>query len=248
MKHITFTAILAIAALLVLTGCAGGEKYQVDYCGAKDCYRGAKDSYKAGTEVTVYFDLIASDTDYSFLLDGEPIDFDYDEKKGFIITFTMPAHDVTLDVSSVNSMLPVDTGMSFGNPLSDSSLEELKAETGFDLNLPDDQFQDLTVTRIEGDPALYELDFVWREDGRAYTFRLQRSPENPDISGMYYEWTVSEIHEDPDFESYLSADGQGICLWWDEFAAYCVTMTESADRDSLANMRELMISTYEYAE
>ena len=248
MKHITFTAILAIAALLVLTGCAGGEKYRVDYCGAKDCYRGAKDSYKAGTEVTVYFDLIASDTDYSFLLDGEPIDFDYDEKKGFIITFTMPAHDVTLDVSSVNSMLPVDTGMSFGNPQSDSSLEELKAETGFDLNLPDDQFQNLTVTRIEGDPALYELDFVWGEDGRAYTFRLQMDPENPDISGMYYEWIVSETHEDPDFESYLSVDGQGICLWWDEFAAYCVTMTESADMDSLTNMRELMIRAWEQAE
>ena len=103
-------------------------------------------------------------------------------------------------------------------------------------------------TRIAGDPALYELDFAWGGDGRAYTFRLQRNPENPDISGMYYEWTVSEIHEDPDFEIYLSADGQGICLWWDEFAAYCVAMTESADRDSLANMRELMISAYEYAE
>ena len=106
MKQITFTAILAGVLLLLLTACSGGEKFQVDYCGQKDCYNNAKDAYKAGTEVTLYFELVATDTDYRFSLDGEPVPFSYDEKKGFVIQFTMPAHDVTLECSSVNSMLP----------------------------------------------------------------------------------------------------------------------------------------------
>ena len=107
MKQIAFTAILAGLFLLLLGSCSGGEKYQVDNCGAKDCYSNAKDSYRAGTEVKLYFELVATDTDYSFFLDGEPVPFTYDEKKGFVIRFTMPAHNVTLECNSFNSMLPV---------------------------------------------------------------------------------------------------------------------------------------------
>lgn len=107
MKQLAFTAILAGLLLLLLGSCSGGEKYQVDYCGQKDCYSNAKDAYRAGTEVKLYFELVATDTDYRFLLDGEPVHFTYDEKKGFVIQFTMPAHDVTLECDSVNSMLPV---------------------------------------------------------------------------------------------------------------------------------------------
>ena len=89
--------------LLSLFGCAA-NKYNVDYCGAKDLYRGAKDSYKAGAKVTLYFELIATDTDYSFTLDGEPLRYTYDEKKGFVISFTMPEHDVKLECNTRNSM------------------------------------------------------------------------------------------------------------------------------------------------
>ena len=92
--------------LLSLFGCAA-NKYNVDYCGAKDLYRGAKDSYKAGTKVTLYFELIATDTDYSFTLDGEPLKFEYDDKKGFVISFTMPEHDVKLECHWQNSIVYV---------------------------------------------------------------------------------------------------------------------------------------------
>ena len=101
--------LLALVVALIaawLVSCAGGEKYRVDYCGIKDMYGNAKDSYRAGTEVTLYFDLIATDTDYSFYLDGERIRFEYDEKKGFVIRFTMPEHDVKLECETVGSMLP----------------------------------------------------------------------------------------------------------------------------------------------
>lgn len=101
--------LLALVGCLILaglTGCAGGEKYGVDYCGSKDMYRNARDSYRAGAEVTLYYEMIATDTDYFFYLDDERIRVEYDEKKGFVVRFTMPEHDVKLEVITVESMLP----------------------------------------------------------------------------------------------------------------------------------------------
>ena len=43
-----------------------GKKYKVDYCGEKFAYKNAKDEYRAGEKVTVYYWMIATDTDYSF--------------------------------------------------------------------------------------------------------------------------------------------------------------------------------------
>ena len=100
---IVLLLLLGCGLLMGLTGC-GGKKYQVDYCGSKDLYNNAKNSYRAGTTVTLYFDAIATDTDYSFCLDGEPIRFTYDQKKGFVIRFVMPDHDVKLECNTVNSM------------------------------------------------------------------------------------------------------------------------------------------------
>lgn len=104
----------AVGAVLVLflslfglSGCSG-ERYRVEY-DSKGAYRNAKDSYRAGSRVTLYFDLIASDTDYTFYLDGEPIQFNYDPEKGFVLEFTMPDHDVSLEYETRNSMLPVLT-------------------------------------------------------------------------------------------------------------------------------------------
>lgn len=110
-KPILKRILLILTVLLLLgsfpfffSGCKT-QKYNVDYCGSKGCYSNAKDSYKAGSKVTLYFELIATDTDYSFTLDGEPVDWSYDEKKGFVIEFIMPEHDVKLECHSKNSML-----------------------------------------------------------------------------------------------------------------------------------------------
>ena len=82
-----------------------GKKYKVDYCGEKYAYKNAKDEYRAGEKVTVYYWMIATDTDYSFSLDGAELSRDYDTKKGFILSFSMPNHDVVLHCFSRNSML-----------------------------------------------------------------------------------------------------------------------------------------------
>lgn len=106
--YIITVVLLVCITVLTFTACNKEicKKYNVDYCGAKDCYSNAKDSYKAGTKVTLYYDLIATDTDYSFTLDGEPVKWSYDVKKGIVIEFTMPEHDVKLECHSHNSMLP----------------------------------------------------------------------------------------------------------------------------------------------
>ena len=81
------------------------KKYKVDYCGQKLAYQNAKDEYRVGEQVTLYFDMIATDTDYSFTLDGAQLMRDYDPKKGFVLSFTMPDHDVKLHCLSRNTML-----------------------------------------------------------------------------------------------------------------------------------------------
>ena len=53
----------------------------------------------------MYYNLIATDTEYSFLLDGERLKFEYDEKNGYVISFTMPAHDVKLECKMRNNMV-----------------------------------------------------------------------------------------------------------------------------------------------
>lgn len=107
MKIIFIITAVIITLLLILMFFIGYNKknYSVDYCGQKDFYLNARDKYRVGEKVEVYFNLIATDTDYSFYLDGEIINPAYDNSKGYIIKFTMPEHNVTLKCESKNSML-----------------------------------------------------------------------------------------------------------------------------------------------
>ncbi|MBR0374154.1 MAG: hypothetical protein IJH91_06480 [Mogibacterium sp.] len=103
------TPILLIVAFAVgcLAGCSGKDKpvmYHVDYSGDKGGFSNAEDEYAAGTQVELYYDMIATDTDYTFFIDGEYAKMDYSEDKGYIMRFTMPEHDVVIHVESRNSM------------------------------------------------------------------------------------------------------------------------------------------------
>lgn len=96
-------AVLLMGGMLVF-GCLNRTpRYRVDYGGDKEWYEGAKDSYPAGAEVTLYFDMIATDTKYTFLLDDEPLRVDHEDGK-FVIRFTMPEHDVILSCRTKNTM------------------------------------------------------------------------------------------------------------------------------------------------
>ena len=98
------------AFLLVLTGVlfmflfsgCGKPKYKVNL---DDGFKSNKSAYAAGEKVTMYYDIIATDTDYSFSSKDVEFKQDYSHDKGYIFTFTMPAHDVTIEVHSSNSMM-----------------------------------------------------------------------------------------------------------------------------------------------
>ena len=93
---------------MTLFGC-GKPKYRLRFDGYG--FQSARTAYAAGEKVTVTFDLIATDTDYRFWLDDESVKLtqNWDEKRGYVFTFAMPEHDVTLHVSSRNSMEYVPT-------------------------------------------------------------------------------------------------------------------------------------------
>lgn len=98
-------AVVLLTGLLLTVCRAKTMFYRVDYCGNKMCYSNAKDFYKSGTTVELFFDLLATDTDYTFCLDGarDALDITW-QNNGYVIRFVMPEHDVKLDFSTRNSM------------------------------------------------------------------------------------------------------------------------------------------------
>lgn len=83
----------------------GKKKYTVHYNGcSKSCFLSAKDAYHEGEQVKLVYYFIATDTDYRFSVDGAEYTVDYGSD-GYEICFTMPAQEVTVNVSSRNSMM-----------------------------------------------------------------------------------------------------------------------------------------------
>lgn len=90
-----------VILMLAAFGC-GKQKYNVQFDGHG--FVSKKTSYCAGERVTVRYDMIATDTDYHFSIDDD-VDMKQSYDGGYVFTFVMPEHDVTLHVSSKNSMV-----------------------------------------------------------------------------------------------------------------------------------------------
>lgn len=101
---ITSVVLILISGLVFLSSCKrDGEGYKVIY--PEGLFTGIKNTYKEGQTVKAYFPYIATDTDYTFYLDGERINpSGYSDNKGYLIEFVMPGRDVELSVESKNSM------------------------------------------------------------------------------------------------------------------------------------------------
>ncbi len=112
-------SLILLSVMLVLSGCGKSVSEQpepviedqqddsAEYQLVLDYgFESKKTSYVEGDNVKVYFSIIATDTDYTFYTDSDDVELkqDYDDKKGYVITFIMPDHDVALHVDSVNSM------------------------------------------------------------------------------------------------------------------------------------------------
>ena len=100
MKKVIIVVVIIMG--LGLFGC-GKQKYKLELDGFG--LSSKKTSYEEGAMVKVTFNMIATDTDYSFYLDCDDTKLDHDfENEAYVLTFKMPAHDVKLSVSSRNSM------------------------------------------------------------------------------------------------------------------------------------------------
>ncbi len=75
-------------------------KYKLKF--SDSVFESERTLYAPGEEVTVRYDIIATDTDYTFY--SNDVDFEQKYDGGYVFTFIMPDHDVTLNVKSRNSM------------------------------------------------------------------------------------------------------------------------------------------------
>lgn len=84
--------------------------FKIDFSGQDMFYQDAdgkqaKAEYKAGERVLLYFDFIATDTNYYFYMDDKEFNPGWDsDRRAYVIDFVMPERDVKLRIESKNSM------------------------------------------------------------------------------------------------------------------------------------------------
>lgn len=107
-KTVKLIALLLMGVVMMsfLSGCFG-PKYTVS---SDDEFLTGLGEYSEGAKVKIVLEMWATDTDYTFYMNGEPLDrskvdvrFDYEQ--GYVITFTMPDHDVYVTYEAKNSMV-----------------------------------------------------------------------------------------------------------------------------------------------
>lgn len=105
MKKRILAAFLLGLLCFAAAGCGGSEKYPVDYHGQKRMFKGAQDRYEPGASVELKYDMIASDTDYSFHVDADDTKTDFVwQEHAYVIRFTMPDRPIEVRVEKRNNM------------------------------------------------------------------------------------------------------------------------------------------------
>ena len=73
------------------------------------------------------------------------------------------------------------------NPWTEVTKADVEEGLGIEINLPDDA-QNI-VARQNSSVDLYEILFDYNDLN--YTYRIKKSAGDEDISGLYYDWTLS---------------------------------------------------------
>ncbi len=196
MKRSLSVLLALILSLLLMTGC-GNKKYKLNF--GSSGFESKKTKYSAGEEVTVYYDIIATDTDYSFWLDDEDIELkrEYDDMHVYVFKFTMPDHDVTMYMKSVNSMEYIPyVSVLFSNDVEKADIwimlqteESLKSSlwgTPTIEGLDKGEAETVSVGTgfmggkyiiriIDDEHALYAANDIFIEDGYSLSFKSEES-------------------------------------------------------------------------
>lgn len=218
--------LLGAVLMFSLFGC-GKQQYRLLFDGGE--FTAERTSYAAGESVTVYYDMIATDTDYTFSSDDVELSQRYDEQHGYVFTFVMPEHDVTLHVSWRNSMEyePESTTLSFpsfdgGGPMFEAVLDDaevVSCEKRIDHSNADHE-------NVTGAGYHVIFSFTGLREGETGLLIEERSP----IAGNYnrkYRVTVDEglnvtLEEGPVTELYedqwdmqLTINGNWVPVTWE---------------------------------
>ena len=206
-----FLIFLGVSVMFALFGC-GRQKYKLNLDGYG--FKSSKTAYAAGEKVTVYYDLIATDTDYRFWLDDESVKLtqDYDDRHGYVFTFTMPDHELTLHMSSRNSMEYIPSiRVTFQNEVEEAdvwilpqteenlktslwgtpSVGKLGAGKSAELFLTEDENAEAWLVRIIDDnKAYYSAQDLKLEDGYSVIFKSEGSKSEAVIEVQDQSGTV----------------------------------------------------------
>ena len=231
---------LGVFLMFGLFGCRG-KQYRVDYSGQKDLYEGARDSYRAGEQVTLYYPMIATDTDYSFCLDGEFLNPDYSEDRGFILRFTMPDHDAVLQCLSRNTMEYVPEPEAALPP--DTMLIDCYSATA--ATVGGDGYRELVLYTTDGADlklTVYEKESEDREE-REISYLVPR--EAADLC-----YSLIRAHDLRSWNELEDAEGitgaVSVCKFWDD-GEYVRVSTEQMPGDGKEILREISDVLESYA-
>ena len=102
MKKSMYFLLIGVLLMLAISAC-GKQKYKLLFDGYG--FESKKTEYASGEKVTVYYDFIATDTNYTFYIDDDvTMKQSYDNDHGYVFTFTMPDHDVEFTHTAENTM------------------------------------------------------------------------------------------------------------------------------------------------
>lgn len=202
MKKI-FIILVGIMAI-GLFGC-GQQKYRLELDGYG--LSSKKTAYAEGSLVKVTYDIIATDTDYSFYLDCDDTDLDVGFDNGaYVMKFKMPAHDVKLTVNSKNSMVKeLDVTITLENQVRTADIWIME-------DTPEKQKQslwgDTTIKACEtNQPQEVTLEVVSADD--LYIIRMI------DDNGLFYEASNVKITDGQSVVIKPNEDGSGslVCVY-----------------------------------
>lgn len=129
------------------------------------------------------------------------------------------------------------------SPIEAMTLEQLREELNLTLTFP---MPAQNVHKLNGDPAIYEMDFI--QGNYAFTFRFAKTDTLEDISGMYYDWTRST--EDPLADQLYSCkftdEGQGICQWMQDGYSMSLNMDSNASEEAFSELFPLIADNFRH--
>ena len=186
----TICLLMGVMIVMSLFGC-GKPKYKLILDGYG--LRSSKTSYAEGEQVTFTFDMIATDTDYRFFADTDDVKLkqEFDGNHGYKFTFTMPAHDVKISMSSKNSMeIDPSAGQSESTGAANASASPEDCMTGD--NIVFDYYEAIVAT-VNGD---HSLEYVLYKYNGSQLVLAQYTKEYDSEERMTFRIVPSSVLDD----------------------------------------------------